>query len=170
MNCFVVTVVEIGSIRATFPFTLGWNTGVLVNLGQDLVDLNEGLGFLSCLSRPGAGHNVIRLLLLQFGAQVEGHRTELSCATTLQKDNLVVGWNAHEFSEVSLCSFHNSSKFWGTMTKLHDTGTTAMVIQHLFLSNLEHLKWQSGRAGGEVELAVSCHFSLFPKVRRCGSG
>ncbi|EAT35241.1 AAEL012570-PA [Aedes aegypti] len=148
LDGFVVTVVDVRSLRVQFPLLLIGNTCELVWLGNNLVHLSVFCGFLSRLGRPRSSHHVVS----RSGStdQVHGNGGEQSSATALHQQNFVVVGNLEKFpSQVNriVVQFHVRRS---PMGHLHHTHSARSLLDEFFLDLEQDFAGQLGRTGSKI--------------------
>jgi len=147
LDGLVVAVVDISSIGAEgLPLALLSNT----TLGgvRDVVDSPVALGLLGSLLGPGAGDDVVSLLLV--AKKVHGDGRELVSGSTLVEEDLVVLGDGKDLAEVSLSLLDDLLIGRAAVAHLHHTHTTTVVVQHLLSSLAENRLGEDGGTSREV--------------------
>lgn len=67
------------------------------------------------------------------------------------ESNLVVFWNVEQFPQISFCLVNDRSELLAAVAELHDTDATALPVQQVLLSCLEHFHRQTGRSSSKIE-------------------
>ena len=99
------------------------------------------------LLRPGAGHDVVGLLVLH---EVHRDGRELLGGAALQEKHLVVVGNLQKLAQVGLGRLDDVREGLGAMAHLHDGHAGAVVVKHLGGRLAQHLLGKHSRTGGKV--------------------
>ena len=99
------------------------------------------------LLRPGAGHDVVGLLVLH---EVHRDGRELLGGAALQEEHLVVVGNLQELAQVGLGRLDDVREGLGAVAHLHDGHAGAVVVEHLGGRLAQHLLGKHSGTGGKV--------------------
>ena len=117
------------------------------------VHLALAAGLLGAGGAPGAGDDVVGGRVVP-AEQVHRHHRELQARAPLQEDHLVGLADAEQGFEPRQGLFQDAVERGAAVTDFQHRHADPRQREHFVAGLLEHLDWQDGRAGGEVEHAI----------------
>mmetsp|Transcript_56223 Transcript_56223/g.133983 ORF Transcript_56223/g.133983 Transcript_56223/m.133983 type:complete len:273 (+) Transcript_56223:186-1004(+) len=156
IHSLVGTVVHVCSLRVQLPILFARD-------GRELCRFSiasHGWGavlhalFVGLLT-PLPCNEIVRLRAL--AEHVHWDCCKLQGCPTLSENDLVLGWNIQDVTQVLLGLVGDGDELLGAVGHLHHTHARSLVVQHLALDCLKHLYWHGGWASREVVDASLCH-------------
>ena len=127
--CFVSADMYIGRTRIRRPLILRRYIAEMPVLGcGDNIRAAILARLLNRLFRPLASIHIIRRALIT--EQIHRNQRIHSQCATLQKQDLIIGWDIEQRTKISDCFLDDGSEFFTAVTHLHHRHTATVPVEH----------------------------------------